>query len=145
MHSIVSDFLFSTGIAILFSIVTNKFFGISPGWGVLAFLLTFSFLLFIHRAWKTSNAGITQLLNRNYPSLEESSSLLIKPFTSLNILEKLQYQKNGRFAGRNISAIAGFKKIRLPLGTLALALLIGFIIYKLPYHLPAAQFCAAWD
>ncbi len=134
MHSIVSDFLFSTGIAILFSIVTNKFFGISPGWGVLAFLLTFSFLLFIHRAWKTSNAGITQLLNRNYPSLEESSSLLIKPFTSLNILEKLQYQKTEDSLAEISAPLQVSKKIRLPLGTLALALLIGFIIYKLPYH-----------
>jgi len=133
-HSVLSDLLLSAAVAILFSVTANKFFGISPGWGLLIFILTYSFLLFMHGAWKTSDAGISQLLNRDYPSLEESSGLLIKSFTSLNTLEKLQYQKTEESLAGIPSPLHVSKKIRLPLGIFVLAVLIGFIIYKLPFH-----------
>jgi hypothetical protein len=132
--SMLADFLLSAGTSILFSAITNKFFGISPFWGLIVFSFIFSFLLFTHRAWKTSYAGISQLLNQEYPVLEESSGLLIRPFASLNILEKLQYQKTGESLNRIPAPLAVSKKLKSHLLKFVVAFLIGFVVYKLPFH-----------
>ncbi len=62
-------------------------------WAILLFAIIFGVLIAIHRPWKTTLNTICRHLNFTYPELEESCTLIIKPASSLNLLESLQLQK----------------------------------------------------
>jgi len=50
-------------------------------------------LVQIFRIWKISEHDVSRLLDQTYPQLEESSSLVLKNYENLNILERLQAEK----------------------------------------------------
>ena len=132
-HSFLSAIFISLGLAFLFYFITNKVFNLSAGWSLAIFVVTFFILLFLRKSWQTSNAGIAQLLNQNYPSLEESSGLLLKTYPELNTLEKLQYKKTEIALSGIDSPLSISKKLFPPLAMLAICVLTGFIFYKLPF------------
>ena len=133
IHSFLSVILISTGIAILFYFITNKLFNLSFTWALITFAVTFCILLFIRKSWQASNAGIAQLLNQQYPGLEESSNLLLKSYPELNTLEKLQYQKTEDVLSEIRSPLNISKKILLPLVVLTACIITGFAFYKIPF------------
>ncbi|RAU84349.1 DUF4175 family protein [Pontibacter arcticus] len=84
--------LLLVGVAILYRFQFENWLLV----GVAAGLILLAFLYFIFR-WQHSNKTTLQQvashLNRNYPQLEDSSALLLRPATELNLLEKLQQRK----------------------------------------------------
>ena len=133
LHSILSDLLLAASITVLFFIIGNKIFAIPYAWSIPAFIILFAILTFVHSAWKIKETGIVQLLDQYYPSLEESSSLLIKPVSSLNTLETWQQQKTASVLSEITAPLKISTKLKRPLLILVAALIVGLIIYKLPF------------
>ncbi|MCW3119120.1 MAG: hypothetical protein JWM28_3202 [Chitinophagaceae bacterium] len=142
-HSILSDLLFSMGPAFLFSIILNKLFEITlwsiPG----ACLAIFLLLLFIRSSWKVKDTTIAQLLNQDYPQLQESSGLLLKDYSSLNILEQLQHHKTEVALSSLPAPLHTAKRLNKALAVSSVLLTAGFILYYTPirikHNLPPAN------
>lgn len=63
-------------------------------WHLLAsFSLVFIDFLIFKPTWKITDYAAAKYLNANFPQLEESIGLCLKPATELSLLEKLQVQK----------------------------------------------------
>lgn len=92
-YRIIADTLLSAALALFVGSICFYIFSLSAAWGILVFVLSLGVLLYIHQPWKITPASITAFLNLTYPEMEESSELLLKPTTGLNILEKLQLSK----------------------------------------------------
>lgn len=133
IHSVLSAFLISAGVSFLFYFLGGKFLHLSFSWTLIVFILLLAFLLLIRKSWQTSNAGVTQLLNQQYPALEESSGLLLKPYPELNTLEKLQYKKTEEALSAIHSPLNISKRLLAPLLFLAGAALVAFTVYKIPF------------
>ncbi|MEO5683375.1 MAG: hypothetical protein ABIQ88_12080 [Chitinophagaceae bacterium] len=130
--SILSDTMIAAGVAFLLIMLANKMVGLSYWWACLFFPGVLAALLFIHRVWLVDEKAITQLLDENYPQLEESSGLLLKPAGALNMLEHLQYKKTSHALEAIESPFSISKKISLPFFVLAMALVTGMAVYKFP-------------
>jgi hypothetical protein len=137
LHSFLSAALISIGVAILFYFITNKLFNLQVGWTLATFIASFFIFLFIRKSWQITDAGIAQLLNQQYPALEESSSLLLKNYPELNNLEKIQYQKTEKTLSGIHSPLKISKKLLLPLVVLSACILTGIAFYKLSFSLLA--------
>ncbi len=91
--TIFSGFLSALGISISIFAAVHAITGLSAWWSIPFFLIIFLFLLIIQRSWKISETDVSQFLDQTFPQLEESCSLLLKPYESLNLLEKLQVKR----------------------------------------------------
>lgn len=134
-QSIFSALIVSAGITFVFYFLGNKLFLLPLLWTVAVFLILTVILLFIQKPWQISDAGIAQLLNQQYPSLEESSGLLLKTYSGLNTLEKLQCEKTEAALSGIPSPLRISKKFLAPLLFLILCATVGLIIDKLPFAL----------
>jgi hypothetical protein len=133
-HSVLADFLMALGIAFLFFVLTNKFFETPVWWSLLVFSFLFLLLLLLHASWRTTAAAIAQLLNQTYPQLQESSGLILQPFTSLNVLEQLQYKKTEAVL-EGIATVPQIEKKRnSAILIFVLMAIIGISINWLPFH-----------
>lgn len=60
---------------------------------ILIFLTVFIGLSLSQKPWNIDEEAILNFLNLHYPQLQESSNLLLKPVSELNLLEQLQLSK----------------------------------------------------
>lgn len=133
LYLFFSDFLLSAAITIILFASAHKFVNTSFLWAIPFFILVFAVFVFIHAAWRIKEGGIAQLLDESYPSLEESSGLLIKPASSLNTLERLQQAKTADTLSGISTPLKITAKLKKPGILMIAALIMTFIIYKLPY------------
>jgi hypothetical protein len=63
------------------------------GWVLAVFAVALAILLSVARPWQIAEGKVAALLNIQYPQLEESCGLVLKPYDELNLLEKLQLAK----------------------------------------------------
>jgi len=92
-YQLLADVLFAAAISLLSIVLLRYVFKVSMLWALPLFVLCLAIFLSIHRAWKTSDVLIANFLDQQYPELEESSGLILKPASELNLLETLQLQK----------------------------------------------------
>ncbi len=133
LHTFLSDFLWCVAMTIILFAISGKFVNISLWWSIPVFIFLLASFTFIRCAWQTSEGGIAQLLDQSYPSLEESSGLLIKPTSALNRLERLQQEKTAEALSIISTPLQIRAKLKRPALILLAALLLCFILYKLPY------------
>jgi hypothetical protein len=121
------DLIFQLFIAIAIGILTvsllSKFIPAPLWWAIPISLCTASITILWTGLLKKSARDLASLLDRSFPQLEESSSLLLKPAESLNLLEKLQLAKIE-------PELAAIKAAEIPSRRLILArnILIGSVI-----------------
>ncbi|MHA4846739.1 DUF4175 family protein [Flavitalea antarctica] len=80
-------------ISLPLSAFLYTFFNISIWWVIPMSILIFTVSLSVFQRWKVRDKDAARLLNHNYPELEESTGLLLKPAHQLGLLEKLQVRK----------------------------------------------------
>ncbi len=90
---LVSDLLYALSIGFLVSLLTEFLFTGSNWIPILAEILTFALLGWRHRFWIISREETARHLNRSLPQLQESVQLLLRPVTSLSLLEQLQVNR----------------------------------------------------
>ncbi|MEP6727762.1 MAG: hypothetical protein ABJC98_18205 [Bacteroidota bacterium] len=134
LYALLSDALISTGTSFLMAVLTNKLFAWSVWWGILYGCIVFVFLFFVHRPWLVKEESIAQLLDQNYPRLEESAGLLLLSVSSLNMLESLQYKKTNNALQAINAPLSIGKKLMAPAFILAIMLGTGIALYKIPLH-----------
>lgn len=88
---------------------------------VLVFLVAFLAVNLLYPFWKINEEGISRYLDRQFPQLEESSGILLKPLDELSGLERLQQQKINALLSTIPAPMAPLRK----LGMAVLVLIIG--------------------
>ena len=130
--SVAGDVLVAAALSFLLTLLFHQLMNGTYWWFIAFFLMVFAGLFFAHRVWKLKDSGIVQLLDQAYPALEESTGLLLRPFSLLNSLETLQYKK----ASENLLAIPSplqpWKKLLRPFLILLVSLVVGFAFWLLP-------------
>jgi hypothetical protein len=119
-YQLLADVLFAAAISLLSIALLRYLFKVPVLWALPLFVLSLVIFLFIHRAWKTSDVLIANFLDQQYPELEESSGLILKPASELNMLETLQLQK----VETQLQAVPQWHNSFLKRGKLALLLLL---------------------
>ncbi|MCC2545952.1 DUF4175 domain-containing protein [Hymenobacter sp. BT175] len=66
------------------------------GAGLLLALALGGLIFWLYRLWQPDLHRVARRLDRLYPSLEDSTGLLLRPAASLNLLEQLQQQRTGQ-------------------------------------------------
>lgn len=92
-QALLSHVLIALSISSIVITLTHFMFGISLWWGIAVFIITLSILLWQDRYWKITEQGVSLVLNKELPELQESSALLLKPAESLGFLESLQVKR----------------------------------------------------
>jgi len=90
IYQLLADAFFAAALAALIWSFAYTLYSLSWIWGVLMFLAIYGFSLLLSRWWKIDVKPITTFLNLKYPGLEESSELVLKESSDLNLLEKMQ-------------------------------------------------------
>lgn len=131
-YQLAADMLFAAAIAVLLNSTLYAFFSAAWWWLLPIFFVLFCGISFSRKPWLITLAAIAGFLNRQYPELEESSELVLKPSAGLNILEQLQLAKIENVLQQIPLHQSRFTK-RLKFGCLFLtgALLIGYVIVYL--------------
>ncbi|HTE11880.1 MAG TPA: hypothetical protein VK645_12940, partial [Chitinophagaceae bacterium] len=125
LYTILSDALMAAGISFLLAILANKLLGWSACWGILFGCIVFVGLLVIHQVWLVKETAVAQLLDQNYPQLEESTGLLLQSPPSLNMLEQLQYKRTNDALLTIDAPLSISKKIRMPAFIMVITLVTG--------------------
>ena len=86
------------------------------------FLIAFVIFNLIHPFWKIDAPGISRYLDRQFPELEESTGILLRPSDELSLLERLQQQKVANLLNQIKTPAAPLKKFGLSI----LVMIIGF-------------------
>jgi len=89
-YQLLADAFFAAALAGLIWSFAYTLYSLLWIWGVLIFLAIYGFSLLLSRWWRIGVKPITTFLNLKYPDLEESSELVLKEPSALNILEKIQ-------------------------------------------------------
>lgn len=109
------------GISVFFTAITLRLFPSGNNSGTTLFFCFFLPILaiasLINPFWKITEKSISRYLDRQYPELEESTGILLKPSAELSLLEKLQQQKINKI-------ITGIPAPGTPLRKLGWAILI---------------------
>lgn len=93
VSKLLSSLFIAASISVLNFAIWAQFAQVSYWWLLGIFILVAAGLKLRSGVQNPSLTEVTRLLNLNYPQLEESSDLFLKPEDSLNSLEKLQINK----------------------------------------------------
>lgn len=91
--AILSNVLISLSVAVICFTLLLKTGNLYLWWSIPLFAGAVLWILFIYRNPSATDNDVSRYLNGAFPELEESSGLLLKPYHSLNFLEKLQVDK----------------------------------------------------
>ena len=96
-YQLLADAFFAVALAGLIWSFGYAIYSLSWAWAILIFVFIYGCALWLSRWWKVNSASITTFLNLKYPDLEESSELVLKEPSELNLLEKLQLARISEF------------------------------------------------
>ncbi|NJK84459.1 MAG: hypothetical protein HC912_12390, partial [Saprospiraceae bacterium] len=84
--------LWALALALPFGVLLASF-GLSGGYPLLLYVLSFALLSFFRPFWKISQKALVQQLNLQISDAEWSTELLLQAEEQLNVLERLQKEK----------------------------------------------------
>lgn len=129
--SLLSLALLSLAPAVIVVTCLHQLFQYSFALIIPAWIILFFLMLIIFRSWRIKQHDVIIYLNRHIPQFEESSGLLLKPSSSLNLLEKMQLNKLKLNAAYAASAHPVKKKLKTAAIALLLSLIVSFLIFLL--------------
>lgn len=133
VNSLLSYFFFSLAITLLLTTIFIKFTGLSIWWSIPILMGSFAAFFFFYKSWKVSDKDVTRFLNQQYPQLEESTAVLLKPAESLNLLEKIQVKKIGRTIADIQESISFNKVLKRPAMVLLVITIVSTALYMIPF------------
>lgn len=123
-YALLSNLFIAISVSAFFISVLRLFTLISFLWAIPVTFILFGIMILWSGILKTRGKDVARLLNQSYPTLEESSELLIKPPASLNLLERLQVEK----IEKELSQISTTKLFRARFRRAGLILIAGLIL-----------------
>ena len=128
--TLMAHLLQSAGIAFLLAVILHQWRGLSLLWGILLGVLLFAIVLLWRRVWLVKEEDLARWLDQTYPQLEESSGLLLREPASLNLLERLQYDRTNNALLGIEAPLPLVKKLGRPAATTTLMLIAGILLYQ---------------
>ena len=134
VNTVLSYSLLSMAFTLLLSTVLIRFFQVPWWWSIPVFIVCFAALLFIYSSWKVSEINMAMFLNQQFPQLEESSGLLLKPSETLNLLEKLQVKKVEQVIAQLKTPPSFYRKLIRSALVLLAVMAVSSALYFVPVH-----------
>jgi hypothetical protein len=91
--TIAADILIAITAALCIIYILNLLIGLSFWWLGPAMLLMAGAIIYFDQSWRISLHDVARYLDKKFPVLEESSTLLLQPQESLSMLQQLQADK----------------------------------------------------
>ncbi len=126
ISSMLSYYIGLFAFSLVSTIVLMKVMGLPWWWIILALTLSWVIIILNADSGKVSETEVTKFLNQQFPQLEESSGLLLKPYDSLNLLEKMQVKKVAQAITQLPAPVSFNKKLEQPV-----LLLLGGIVLSI--------------
>ncbi|NCI49373.1 DUF4175 domain-containing protein [Sediminibacterium roseum] len=123
----VSLLLFTIALLLPVALLVHHFAG---GWVwvvVIVLVGQLPFVTSIDRSWRITDVDVARFLNTNYPTLEESTELLLEDQSALNLLQRLQVNKTAT-ALTQAEEPALYKKMWEPLLAVLVSVLISILL-----------------
>ena len=136
LYNMLADAILAAALALAGYILLAAFFKLLVFIVFILFIIIFGILTAFRRSWLVNDAEVAGFLDASYPELEESSSIVLMPSTSLNFLQQLQLAKINA-ALNNIPSGHKYFTMRLRLSAFLLVavLALAFIVNKVSYRL----------
>ena len=127
-------FLFALAVTVLLSAPILKWLP-ANWWAVPVVLIGLIVFLYLFVYKKIEEKDVAAFLNRSLPEVQESTGLLLKPYSELNFLEQFQVQKIEKELSENADQPASISKLfRLSFLLLIVAGIISIGLYFIPAH-----------
>ncbi|WP_342645879.1 DUF4175 family protein [Mucilaginibacter sp. CSA2-8R] len=138
-YQLLAEVLFAAACAVIVGSILFPWQGSKAlWWSIVLFIIIACLLIIIKQPWKTTLNTICRYLNLNYPELEESCTLIIKPATDLNLLERLQLNKVEKAVAHLPAQPPIFtQRLKKSAWWLAAAVALSFIIFFIGQRWPA--------
>ncbi len=134
VSAIVSYYLVLFAFSFLVITVLMKISGLPWWWYIFAVTLSLVIMYLNYNSRKLSETEVTRFLNQRFPQLEESSGLLLKPYESLNPLEKMQVKKVEQAITQLPAPVSFNEKLKQPVLLLLAGMAISTML--LLFHFP---------
>ena len=134
LQSLLSFVLLCSAVSILVIAIIQKWLPNVFWLSVIVILILNVIVVIKSSYWQVSITDVTQYLNRYYPSLEDSSNVLLKPLNQLPLLQQLQVQKIDYAIALINPKNPINKKIKKSLIAIAACLLLTFIITNIKFN-----------
>jgi hypothetical protein len=130
-YQLAACLLFAAAISIALGTALLYIFSCSMLFCLGIFPIAFILLVMVNQAWKINESLISNFLDRQYPELEESSNLILKPGNELNLLEQLQLLKvREKLNDIPVQQKSFLKPFKWAVSVLILAVLLSLILGK---------------
>jgi len=138
LHAWISYGLISLAIGITAGEILHQAFDFSLGWILLFTSGSFILCLIFADSWRITLRDIARWLDAKYPSLEESTTLLLPDGPVKTGLQKMQERRTGEILGKTFQERIVFpSKIKRALYLLAAAFIF-FILTESVFHFPSS-------
>jgi hypothetical protein len=136
VSAMLSYYLVLLAFSFLVVTVLMKLLGLPWWWYVFAATLSLVIIYLNYNSRKVSETEVTRFLNQQFPQLEESSGLLLKPYESLNLLEKLQVKKVQQAITQLPAPVSFNEKLKQPVLLLIAGMAIStvLLLFPFPHH-----------
>jgi hypothetical protein len=135
LYNILADAVLAAALALAGYILLFVFLKLPIFIVFVLFIIIFGILTAFRRSWLVNDAEVAGFLDASYPELEESSSIVLMPSTSLNFLQQLQLAKINSALNNIPSGHKYFtRRLRLSAFLLVAVLALAFIVNKVNYR-----------
>lgn len=139
-NAIAAQALLAAAFGLVAGVLLYKINGASLWWCGLLFGIALVVLLLLKKPWQITTGAIVSFLNTAYPSLQESTGLLLKDSNTLNLLEQLQAERTLAALQQITMPAAFIKPLRRAALTLLSACIAGLALALVPIHFNGASY-----
>jgi hypothetical protein len=123
--------LFSVALALFTSVLSTYFFNAGLIVFFIVLIMSIVILSFFNKYWQLSLQQVASFVDRKFPEVEDSSSLLLLSPADLSALQRLQAEKINQVLSSQKLPVEPVYQLRIPLVMVALSILFFILFPKL--------------
>lgn len=123
--------LFSVALALFTSVLSTYFFNTGLIVFFIVLIMSLVILSFFNKYWQLSLQQVASFVDRKFPEVEDSSSLLLVSPADLSALQRLQAEKINQVLSSQKLPVEPVYQLRIPLVMVALSILFFMLFPKL--------------
>lgn len=131
-YRVARDLLYAIAASIVTAMVLQHFFQLQVWLTIGVCLLILIGWWMLTKPWKTDSQILSRWLDQQYPSLEESSQLLLQYTEAKPTLQQLQQQRTLRALQQIKDPLQIRRRLRWPVGIAVIAMVTGLMVQHLP-------------
>lgn len=131
-YRVIRDLLYAVAACFAGTMVLQHFFHLQVWIPIAVFFLLLAGWWQLTKPWKTRQEILSRWLDQQYPSLEESSQLLLQNIETKPTLQQLQQRRTLQALQEIKDPLQIRRRLRLPIGIAVIAIVAGLLVQHLP-------------